>query len=355
MAPQIFLGVDSIQHLHSIYPEGRFHIWHIPEINSGILLRIKGLLGHRIVSQNVYTQGMPNLPTLKKFRCDSAKLANHSQSVLLGIGGGSLMDFLKVIRFQSEGLDWLEHQLDQPLDKLTEGISKQRLVLMPTTAGTGSEVTGSATVWDFSEGCKHSFYGSEVFADIAIVDPQLTYQTPWELTRDSGLDALSHALESIWNRNSILETQELAISACHMICRAIDILKNDLTELSARNEISYGAHLAGLAIARTQTALAHALSYEDTIDQKISHGYACASWLPVVWQIMLESNHYQSIAPSLESAVGQFFTSPEQLKNWLLGLGVNAHDPMNITVKQRDRILRVKESSRGKNFIGFNH
>ena len=97
--------------------------------------------------------------------------------------------------YKPDGVAWLSKHLDVSIED--ESLPKIPLLLAATTAGTGSEVSPTATIWDFAKQCKHSFFGPEVFANVAISDPCLCLGAPWFVSRDSAIDALSHALEAI--------------------------------------------------------------------------------------------------------------------------------------------------------------
>ena len=353
MKPSISLGVNSIAELNNLYPHKKFCIWHIPEIDKEILLKIKSQLGRRIVSQHIYELGMPDLDAVSAAQYEYSRNNQANDSVILGIGGGSLMDFVKVLRFSSLNPNWLKENLNTALEKVTEDCKRQPLILIPTTAGTGSEVTGTATIWDFKRKTKHSLFGNQVYADFAIVDPQLCYAAPWILTRDSALDALSHALESIWNVHANDDTRRLAMDACQKICSQLPLIKNNLNNHVARLALSEGALLAGMAMSQTQTALAHSLSYEDTLSNQVSHGYACASWLPVVWQLVLENPNNHVVCDFIHQAIGDFFESPMDMVGWLDNLGIKSYDPSNMTTEINQRISMAKSSPRGRNFVGF--
>jgi len=353
MKPSISLGINSIAELNNLYPHKKFCIWHIPEIDKEILLKIKSQLGRRIVSQHIYELEMPDLDAVSAAQYEYSRNNQANDSVILGIGGGSLMDFVKVLRFSSLNQNWLKENLNTALEKVTEDCKRQPLILMPTTAGTGSEITGTATIWDFKRKTKHSLFGNQVYADFAIVDPQLCYGAPWILTRDSALDALSHALESIWNVHANDDTRRLAMDACQKICSQLPLIKNNLNNHVARLALSEGALLAGMAMSQTQTALAHSLSYEDTLSNQVSHGYACASWLPVVWQLVLENPNNHVVCDFIHQAIGDFFESPMDMVGWLDNLGIKSYDPSNMTTEINQRISMAKSSPRGRNFVGF--
>lgn len=353
--PEVYFGAGSAQELENVFPNHKFHLLHIPEVSDQRLKQIRSYLSGRIVSQKTYQAGMPDLAMVRQMQNDfwSQDSKIYSDSALLAIGGGSLMDLAKVLRFKPTHPDWLNDHLNLNLsDVATQQLP---LILMPTTAGTGSEVTPTATIWDFEHQKKHSFFGSAVFANIAIVDSQLSSGAPWKITRDSALDALSHALEAIWNKNRSDEASQLAILAAKNICLNLPVLQVDLDNQEARERLAEASLAAGLAMAKTQTALVHALSYEDTAATYKSHGESCANWLPYVWQMLIESGCDERVKREVDDAVGGCFSSPQQMRDWLFKLGVDSQDPNNKKEELLNRVLVLKSSPRGGNFLGFSN
>jgi alcohol dehydrogenase class IV len=349
--PSIYFGADALDELGNLYPDRGFHILRIPEISNVEMKKIQSSLQGRILSETIYQRGMPDIQSIQELQDDFWKYAHCENSVILGIGGGSVMDAAKVLRFKPDGIRWLSKNLDRSIED--QNILKIPLLLASTTAGTGSEVTPTATIWDFAKQRKHSFFGSQVLANVAIVDPHLCLGAPWILSRDAAIDALSHALEAIWNRNSTEETSNLAIYAADKICQFLPLLKNDLDNLEIRERLSEAALSAGLAMAQTQTALAHALSYAQTAANKKSHGQSCAYWLPYVWQLLIQSNCDPDVLASIKKAVGKYFRDPTEMEQWLLTLGFSVYPPLEHDKKLEERVSIVKLSTRGRNFLGF--
>lgn len=349
--PEIYFGVNAIDEVANLYPDSEWHVLRISEVRDDKIEQIRGLLKDKLATETIYQSGMPDIQETQMLQNAFWKTVNSNNAVLLGIGGGSVMDIAKVLRFRPEGSDWLANHLDQPLDASV--CLKIPLVLAPTTAGTGSEVTPTATIWDFTKQKKHSFFGSEVFADVAVVDPSLCLGAPWILSRDSAVDALSHALEAIWNRNSNPESTQQAMMAAQQICQYLPLLKENLDDLSLRERLSKAALWAGLAMAKTQTALAHALSYADTVASQKTHGQSCAYWLPYVWQLLENSSCDESIKFSIELAVGKAFSNPTAMYRWLLELGFEVYPPYESDPAIDERVEIVRLSPRGKNFAGF--
>ncbi|WP_397389957.1 iron-containing alcohol dehydrogenase [Polynucleobacter sp.] len=349
--PSIYFGAGSILELGNLYPDRRFHILRIPEISSEELKKIRSSLQGRIISETIYQKGMPDIASIQEFQDDFWSRSDLEKSALLGIGGGSIMDAAKVLHYKPDGLAWLGAHLDVSVED--ESLSKIPLLLASTTAGTGSEVAPTATIWDFAKQRKHSFFGPEVFANVAIIDPCLCLGAPWAISCDSAVDALSHALEAIWNGNRSEETTNLAIFTAKKICHYLPLIRDNLSNLELREQLSEAALSAGLVMAKTQTALVHALSYSETIRSQKSHGQSCAYWLPYVWQLLIESDCDPAILSDLDHAIGQFFSAPIEMHQWLLALGFLVYPPLECDKAVEEWVDTVRLSARGKNFAGF--
>jgi len=271
--------------------------------------------------------------------------------LLIAIGGGSTIDLAKAMRFQFPSDRPLQDFLDKPVEK---GVYEScPLIAIPTTAGTGSEVSPTATIWNPFNGKKHSLFGPAVTPDMALIDPELCLGTPWEITRDSALDALSHALESIWNIHSTTDTDRLAIAAAKTIIHDLPIARLNPTDRTTRIQLSQAALDAGKAMALTQTAIVHALSYDDTLVTGLSHGHACARWLPAA--LHLAKKIHPEVSFKLDQALGAELCEPDRLFEWLVDLGYDDCVPANPNEEDMEKIQRAIHTTRGKNFIRPTH
>ncbi|HKA39937.1 MAG TPA: iron-containing alcohol dehydrogenase, partial [Burkholderiales bacterium] len=274
---------------------------------------------------------------------------------LLAIGGGATMDLAKMIRHRPVTADF------EALAEAVRGheplpaLAAVDLVAVPTTAGTGSEVTPWATLWDMAPAVprKLSLHSPAGFARAAIVDPACCLTCPPAVTRDSALDALSHALEAIWNRHASPATDALAVGAARAILRWLPEVMSCPASRDGREALSVAAMQAGLAFAQTQTALAHALSYDLTIARGVPHGLACALWLVTAWRLA------RGRSPDRDATLAQVFgphrDGPEALSSWLLALGVDP-DPRSHGIDDEGaRVAAALSSPRGRNFIGAVH
>jgi len=209
---------------------------------------------------------------------------------IIGFGGGSAIDTAKAI---SVGI--AAKKLQVSLDKIIEEppiqntLKVSKLIAIPTTFGTGSEVTSFATVWDKKNFKKLSLFGPKVYPTFAVVDPDLATSCPNEILLTTGLDAINQAFESIWNNNATFLSNLYAT-------KAIDLGVNALKKLLVENnknflsDMAESSLLAGLAIAQTRTALCHSISYPLTAKLDIPHGLACAFSMIEVCKFNLEDD-----------------------------------------------------------------
>ncbi|SFC13997.1 alcohol dehydrogenase [Marinospirillum celere] len=201
---------------------------------------------------------------------------------LIALGGGSVMDAAKVLSVT------LLSELDKPLaTSLREGKGQAwsknlPVIAIPTTSGTGAEVTPFATVWDQNEHKKHSVTGDCVYPMLAVMDPELTLTLPHDETLYTGLDAISHALESLWNKNKTPVSEAWAWQALKLAIEALPVVLKEPENLDAREKMQQASHLAGLAISQTRTAIAHSISYPLTSHYGVPHGLACSFTLPAL-------------------------------------------------------------------------
>jgi alcohol dehydrogenase len=245
----------------------------------GVVTGLEQAFGQRLVV--VIEDVKPN-PDLLDVESQVTRLRPAAPDVLIALGGGSAIDTAKAAA----------RLLGQPgstsLASLLRGEGKAApnpalpVVAIPTTSGTGAEVTPFGTVWDYREKKKYSVVGDDLFPRLAILDPELTLLLPEEVTVTSGLDSISHALESTWNRNATPVTLGLAAKSLQLSMRALPAVRKDPGDVRARADMMQASMLAGLAISQSRTALAHAISYPLTANFNLPHGLACSFTLPAL-------------------------------------------------------------------------
>jgi alcohol dehydrogenase len=197
------------------------------------------------------------------------------------------------------------------------------LVAVPTTAGTGSEVTPFATVWDHQNKKKHSVTGDDLYAQTALLDPELTLGLPDEVTVSSGLDAISHAFESTWNRNATPVSLGFATASLQLSLKALPILHENPENLEQRAAMLQASTLAGMAISQTRTALAHSISYPLTAHFGLPHGIACSFTLPALLEFNAQADDGRLADLARALAASDVRTLAQQLTALFRVLGVD--------------------------------
>lgn len=225
--------------------------------------------------------------------CNYLKKIDTKPDMIIAIGGGSSIDFAKVI---SAIYDLTDNGKITPEELITIITEKQYLkntntipiIASSTTAGTGSDCTKWATVWDLDNTKKYSVDADYLYPKESWLIPELTLSLPKHLTLATGLDALSHACEAYWSVSTNKIVQRLARDAINLITEYLPLVLNDMTNLEYRKNVYLGAFFAGLAFSNTRTTASHSISYPLTLLYEIPHGYAVAITLFEVLKRNLE-------------------------------------------------------------------
>ncbi|MCL5255761.1 MAG: phosphonoacetaldehyde reductase [Gammaproteobacteria bacterium] len=245
----------------------------------GVTKRVKSSTAALNVNWLVHDAVTPN-PELDDLDAVTARLSTQTIAGIVAVGGGSVIDAAKVLAVT------LPHgQTNALAASLRQGQgqhwqTKLPLIAIPTTSGTGAEVTPFATVWDQTEHKKYSVSGPLALPDIALLDAELTLSLPATETVNTGLDAISHACESLWNVNKTPVSEAYARHALVLAKTALPRVLQAPSDRSARAAMQQASVLAGLAISQTRTAIAHAISYPLTSHYDVPHGLACSFTLP---------------------------------------------------------------------------
>jgi phosphonate metabolism-associated iron-containing alcohol dehydrogenase len=245
----------------------------------GTLANLEQTLGSKMVRS--FTRAEPN-PTIASCAAAFESVRDADPEVLVALGGGSAIDTAKAVAAQiahgsAEG--WLSGHLRDGMPFRADA-PPPPIIAVPTTAGTGSEVTMWATIWDEQRAGKHSISHPSLYPEAAILDPALTLSVPRATTVASALDALSHAMEAVWNRAANPVSDALSTRAIRVIPGALRAALAAPDQIGIREALLSASLLAGLAISSTRTALAHSISYPLTAEMGVPHGIACSVTLP---------------------------------------------------------------------------
>jgi alcohol dehydrogenase len=250
-----------------------------PVLNDiGLVDRVRIPLEETGYTVDIYTEIVPEPPL-----AIGEKLVNYTKEneydLVIGLGGGSALDLAKLTAVLSahEGsaADYLNLSGSKPITE--KGLPK---ILIPTTAGTGSEVTNIAVL--SLERSKDVVTHDYLLADAAIVDPELTISVPAKVTAATGVDALTHAIEAYVSVNASPTTDGLALQAIRLISRSIRRAVTNGEDREARIDMSNGSYIAGLAFFNAGVAGVHALAYPLGGQFHMAHGDSNAVLLPYV-------------------------------------------------------------------------
>lgn len=245
----------------------------------GLTERVRSLLGGRPVE--IIDDIHPN-PDIEAIEAYWSEYRKHDIDWVVGVGGGSVLDTAKALSYLL-CVNNSSVSLKEYLTNKTPPVhTPLMMVAIPTTAGTGSEVTSFATIWDTASKKKYSLATNNLYPSFAVLDPELTLTLSKETTIISALDALSHAFESIWNLNANPVTIVYAANAISLVLCALPMLLEQPQDLNLRSSMLTASFLGGLCIASTRTALAHSISYPLTAHLGVPHGLACGFTLPAL-------------------------------------------------------------------------
>lgn len=229
---------------------------------------------------------------------DAAREADPD--AVIGLGGGSVMDVAKLVAALLDGGQSLAEVFG--IDKLRR--RSTWLACLPTTAGTGSEVSPNAILLDEADNLKKGVISPHLVPDLAIVDPMLTLAVPADVTAATGLDALTHCIEAYASRFAHPLIDPYALEGISLIARSLVRAVEDGQDVQARTDMALGSLYGGLCLGPVNTGAVHALSYPLGSAFHVPHGLSNAVLLPHVLKFNLPSAvaRYARIADVLDVA-----------------------------------------------------
>lgn len=244
-------------------------------------------LGQSLTGKNVaYFSGIEPNPSCESV--DEAAQAARSikAECIIGLGGGSSLDVSKITACLVTNDGSIFDYYGGGSKILTP--RKSQLICIPTTAGTGSEVTNVGVYTNKKLGVKMPMVTNEFWPDYSLIDPELTYTLPPAFTASTGMDAFCHAIEAYWNKSSQPMCDMIAMGALELILQNIKKAYDEPTNEEARGSMITASLLAGVAFSQTRTTGIHALSFPLTAEFGASHGIACSITLPAFIRISCE-------------------------------------------------------------------
>lgn len=296
-------------------------------------------IGNSLTGKTVaYFSAIAPNPSCESVDAAAQQARASKADCVIGLGGGSALDVAKMVSCLVTNEGSIYDYYAGGTRKLAH--RKTTLICIPTTAGTGSEVTNVGVYTNQKAGIKMPMVNDEFWADYAVIDYELTYTLPAAVTASTGMDAFCHAIEAYWNKESVPICDMLALGAMKLVLDHIEAAYRNPQNQTARCQMMKASLIAGIAFSQTRTTGIHAVSFPLTAEFHASHGVACTVTLPAFIKISQEEQQekmetlaaylgYQSIddlADGVEALIERI-----GMPTRLSALGVTEKDLRHIT------------------------
>ncbi|MBI5033482.1 MAG: iron-containing alcohol dehydrogenase [Chloroflexi bacterium] len=289
-SPQIVFGEGALSYLAQIHGKRAYIITDEMMSKFGFVDLVKAQLAEANIETRIFAEVEPE-PCLDTVRRGAQLLCDYGPDWIVGLGGGSAMDAAKAMWALYERPDLPPDGIN-PLEYLGLG-KKAKLITISTTSGTGSEVTWFTVLSDTNEKRKLGLGSRETLATIAIVDPVFALKMPPRLTADTGLDALTHAIEGYtgtWHNDF---ADSVSLKAIDLVFKYLPKAYADGNDTEAREKMHNAAALAGLGFGNSMAALAHAMGHSLGAVFHVPHGRAVSLFLPYTMEFAANAGNYR--------------------------------------------------------------
>lgn len=290
---------------------------------SGMLAKVEDYF-HEAGAETSVVSGVEPDPSFKTVLRGAKEMLEFKPDLIVGLGGGSAMDAAKGmwIYYEHPELTKIEDVL--PPNEFPKLHQKARLCCIPSTSGTASEVSRSIVISDDETGMKHGIGNMEMMPDIAICDPEVTASMPAKITAETGMDAMTHALEALASNRANYISDILATQAVIDIFQYLPIACENGNDMKAREYMLQASMVAGIAFTNVSLGIVHSMAHTVGSYFHVSHGLADAILLPYIIRYNSGSEEakdvYEKIAEKL--GVEDLGTAVEKL-NKKIGIPVS--------------------------------
>lgn len=303
MSPKIAFGEDALEILKEVKGKRGFIVTDKVIRCLGFADIVLSYLKEAGFEVEIF-DGVEPEPSVENVLGGAEPMRKFAPDLIVGLGGGSCIDAAKAMWVLYERPDLKELIEIGGLTPLAElGLRKKaRLIAIPTTSGTGSDATWATVITDKKTAYKMEMASRELLPDISILDPKLVMGMPKQLTADTGLDVLAHAIEgyvSQW-RNDFSDA--MAMGAIKLVFRFLPRAYEDGNDAEAREKMHFAATMAGLAFGNSQVGIAHSMGHSLGAVFHIPHGRTVGFFLPYVieYSSKVSGARYAEIAKAID-------------------------------------------------------
>jgi alcohol dehydrogenase class IV len=345
VAPQVVFGQDALSYLAELKGKSALIVTDKNIVGLGLVDKVEDQLSQAGIQVTVFDEVEPD-PSLQTVQKGVAMMNQHGPDLVVAVGGGSVMDAAKAMRVQYERPDINPEEINPFISDLGLG-AKCKLVCVATTSGTGAEATFAIVLTDTADQRKLSLINREVIPDIAIVDPEMARAMPPQVTADTGMDVLTHAVEGYtcgWKNDF---TDGLCIKAIQLVFQYLSRAVKDGNDMEAREKMHNAACIAGIGFINALSSMAHAAGHSLGALFHIPHGRAVGLFLPYTIEFIGEAREelWADICYAIRHEVPEGKRAATVLTEAIRGLAREISQPLSIkeTDIPLDAFSRVME------------
>jgi alcohol dehydrogenase class IV len=346
VVPKVVFGQDALSHLAELKGKSAFIVTDKNIVELGVVDKVRQQLSQAGIQATVFDEVEPD-PSLQTVQKGVAAMNRHGPDLVVAVGGGSVMDAAKAMRVQYERPDIKPEEINPFISDLGLG-AKCKLVCVATTSGTGAEATFAIVLTDMADQRKLSLINREIVPDIAIVDPALALSMPPQITADTGMDALTHAIEGFtctWKNDF---TDGLCIKAIQNVFQYLPRAVKDGNDMEARERMHNAGCIAGIGFINALSSMAHAAGHSLGAIFHTPHGRVVGLFLPYTVEFIGEAREelWAEIAYAIKLEVPKGKRAATVLAQAIRGLAHSVNQPLSI--KEADISLDSLNKAMGK-------
>ena len=330
VVPEVVFGQDALSHLAELKGKSAFIVTDKNIVKLGFVDKVKEQLSQAGIQATVFDEVEPD-PSLQTVQKGVALMNQYGPDLVVAVGGGSVMDAAKAMRVQYERPDIKPEEINPFISDLGLG-AKCKLVCIATTSGSGAEATFAVVLTDVSDQRKLSLINREIVPDIAIVDPELARAMPPQITADTGMDVLTHAVEGFtctWKNDF---ADGLCIKAIQLVFQYLPGAVKDGNDMEARERMHNAGCIAGIGYINALAAMAHAAGHSLGALFHIPHGRAVGLFLPYTIEFIGEAREelWAEIAYAVKLEIPKGEKAATVLAQAIRGLARSINQPLSI-------------------------